>query len=42
VGELEPAGIITTRFLREAADLAQVPGSSFYRRIREKFGRLAS
>jgi NAD+ kinase len=42
VGELEPGGIITTRFLREAADLAQVPGSSFYRRIREKFGRLAS
>ena len=30
------------RFLREAADLAQVPGSSFYRRVREKFGRLAS
>jgi len=29
-------------FLREAADLAQVPGSSFYRRMRQKFGRLAS
>ena len=26
---------------RDAADLAQVPGSSFYRRLREKFGRLA-
>ena len=32
---------ITASFLREAADLAQVPGSSFYRRLREKFGRLA-
>ncbi len=42
VGELAPGGVITTRFLRAAADLAQVPGSSFYRRLREKFGRLAS
>jgi NAD+ kinase len=33
---------ITASFLREAADLAQVPGSSFYRRLREKFGRLAT
>ncbi len=42
VGELGPGQHIAARFLREAADLAQVPGSSFYRRIREKFGRLAS
>ncbi len=29
------------RFEREAASLAQVPGSSFYRRLRAKFGLLA-
>ena len=40
-GELGPDDAITARFLREAADLAQVPGSSFYRRLREKFGLLA-
>ncbi|MCW3041176.1 MAG: kinase [Solirubrobacterales bacterium] len=42
VGELGPGEHIAARFVREATDLAQVPGSSFYRRIREKFGRLAS
>ena len=41
VGELGPGDMFTSRFVREAADLAQVPGSSFYRRISEKFGRLA-
>jgi NAD+ kinase len=41
VGELAADDSFTVRFVREAADLAQVPGSSFYRRIREKFGRLA-
>ena len=41
-GPLGPGDAITASFLREAADLAQVPGSSFYRRLREKFGRLAS
>jgi NAD+ kinase len=40
-GELGPGDAISVRFLREAADLAQVPGSSFYRRLREKFGLLA-
>ena len=29
-------------FLREAADLALLPGSTFYRRLRETFGRLSS
>ena len=29
-------------FCARPADLAQLPGSSFYRRLREKFGRLAS
>jgi NAD+ kinase len=41
-GVLGPDESITASFLREAAALAQVPGSSFYRRLREKFGRLAS
>ena len=39
-GELGPGEALTCRFLAEAALLAQVPGSSFYRRLREKFGRL--
>jgi NAD+ kinase len=42
VGELGPGEGIAASFLREAADLAHLPGSSFYRRLREKFGRLAS
>jgi NAD+ kinase len=41
-GTLDPGDAISASFLREAADLAQVPGSSFYRRLRDKFGRLAS
>ncbi len=41
VGELAPGDAFTSRFVREAADLAQLPGSSFYRRVAEKFGRLA-
>jgi NAD+ kinase len=41
VGELGPGEAIAASFLREATDLAQVPGSSFYRRLGEKFGRLA-
>jgi NAD+ kinase len=40
-GALGAGEAVTARFLREAADLAQVPGSSFYRRLREKFGLLA-
>jgi NAD+ kinase len=39
-GELGPGEALTCRFLAEAALLAQVPGSSFYRRLREKFGKL--
>ncbi len=42
VGELGPGESVTARFVREAAELAQIPGSTFYRRLREKFGRLAS
>jgi NAD+ kinase len=41
-GSIAPGEAITATFLREAADLAQVPGSSFYRRLRDKFGRLAT
>jgi NAD+ kinase len=41
-GELGPGEAVASRFVREAADLAQLPGSSFYLRVRERFGRLAS
>jgi len=42
IGELGPGESLACRFRHEAACLAQEPGSSFYRRLREKFGRLAS
>ncbi len=41
VGELEPAAKIDARFTDDAGTIAQLPGSSFYLRLREKFGRLA-
>lgn len=41
VGELESGAAMRVRFRDGAARLAQLPGSNFYRRIREKFGRLA-
>jgi NAD+ kinase len=41
-GELSPGEALASRFVREAADLAQLPGASFYLRVRERFGRLAS
>jgi NAD+ kinase len=38
-----PAGeAIDARFANAVGTIAQLPGSSFYRRLREKFGRLAS
>jgi NAD+ kinase len=40
-GEIATGQAITARFVREATDLAQISGSSFYRRLREKFGLLA-
>ncbi len=40
-GELSPGGEAEVRFGAAAARLAQLPGSSFYRRVREKFGLLA-
>jgi NAD+ kinase len=41
-GELAPGEALASRFVPEAAELAQVPSASFYLRIRERFGRLAS
>jgi NAD+ kinase len=40
-GTLGAGDELAVRFLPDAAMLAQVPGSSFYRRLRDKFGRLA-
>lgn len=42
VASIEPDEVLTTRFVAAGAQLAQLPGSSFYKRLREKFGRLAS
>jgi NAD+ kinase len=42
VGEIPPGGTIDARFVNDVGTIAQLPGSSFYRRLREKFGRLAS
>ncbi|HEX3391322.1 MAG TPA: NAD(+)/NADH kinase [Solirubrobacteraceae bacterium] len=41
VGEIAPGARIDARFIDDAGVIAQLPGSSFYRRLREKFGRLA-
>jgi NAD+ kinase len=41
VGEIPAGGSIEARFAHDVGTLAQLPGSSFYRRLREKFGRLA-
>jgi NAD+ kinase len=41
-GEIVPGGEIDARFVAEIGTIAQLPGSSFYRRLREKFGRLAN
>jgi NAD+ kinase len=41
-GDIPPGGHIHARFVNEIGTIAQLPGSSFYRRLREKFGRLAS
>ncbi len=42
VCEIAPGEDITATFEPRSASLAQLPGSSFYRRLRAKFGRLAS
>jgi NAD+ kinase len=40
-GSLAPGTALDVRFADDAALLAQLPGTSFYQRIREKFGHLA-
>ncbi|MGH2902396.1 MAG: NAD(+)/NADH kinase [Solirubrobacteraceae bacterium] len=40
--EIPAGGSIGARFVDAVGTIAQLPGSSFYRRLREKFGRLAS
>jgi NAD+ kinase len=42
VCEIAPGEDIVATFQPRSAALAQLPGSSFYRRLRAKFGRLAS
>jgi NAD+ kinase len=42
VGDIPPGGSIDARFVDDIGTIAQLPGSSFYRRLRQKFGRLAS
>jgi NAD+ kinase len=39
---LEAGERLGTRFLAEQGALAQIPGTTFYQRLREKFGRLAT
>jgi NAD+ kinase len=41
VGEIAPAEVVRARFAHDVATLGQMDGSSFYRRLREKFGRLS-
>jgi NAD+ kinase len=41
-GELDCEQAMQARFVPDVACLAQEPGSSFYRRLREKFGRLST
>jgi NAD+ kinase len=41
VCEIAPGATIDARFRDNAGVIAQLPGSSFYKRLREKFGRLA-
>jgi len=41
VADLSPGAELEIRFLDSVSTLAQLPGTSFYQRIREKFGHLA-
>jgi NAD+ kinase len=41
VGALDPGAALEVRFTDDVGLLAQLPGTSFYQRIREKFGHLA-
>ncbi|MEA2422668.1 MAG: kinase [Thermoleophilaceae bacterium] len=42
VGKLEPRGRLDVSFSDDEVLIAQIPGSTFYHRFREKFGRLAN
>lgn len=42
VGVLGPTGQISVSFVGDQGCLAQLPGASFYHRLREKFGRLVA
>ena len=42
VQELAPGALIESSFVDGQGMLAQLPGSNFYRRLNEKFGRLAT
>jgi NAD+ kinase len=42
VGELGPGDRLDVRFSDDEVLLAQIPGSTFYHRFRDKFGRLAN
>jgi NAD+ kinase len=42
VGTLEAGESLRTRFVTDQGTLAQIPGTTFYQRMREKFGRLAT
>jgi NAD+ kinase len=39
---IEPGGRVRARFVNGVGSLAQYPGTSFYQRLRQKFGRLAT
>ena len=41
-GEIPAGETIDAKFVNDVGTIVQLPGSSFYRRLREKFGRLAS
>ena len=41
IADLAAGAALEVRFLESVSRLAQLPGTSFYQRIREKFGHLA-
>ena len=42
IGVLEAADRLEVRFVPDCGCLAQIPGTTFYQRLRQKFGRLAT
>ncbi len=42
IGVIEPGGWVRAHFVNGLGTLAQYPGTSFYQRLRQKFGRLAT